>query len=58
MSACGTSMLSGEKPKILPARAGIHSAAGGLSTVMALPASREPNSSAVQSLVPAWMAAA
>ena len=52
------SMLSAEKPKIRPARAGIQSAAGGLSTVMALPASREPKSSAVQSLVPAWIAAA
>ena len=52
------SMLSAEKPKIRPARAGIQRAAGGLSTVMALPASRDPNSSAVQSLVPAWIAAA
>ena len=52
------SMLRAEKPKIRPARAGIHKAAGGLSTVMALPASSEPNSRAVQSLVPAWNAAA
>ena len=35
-----------------------HRNAAGLSTVMALPASREPKNIAFQLLVPAWTAAA
>ena len=45
-------------PKILPDNAISHSDAGGLSTVIALPASSEPNSQAFQSWVPACAAAA
>ncbi len=45
-------------PKILPDKAITHSAAGGLSTVIALPASIEPNSNAFQLCVPACTAAA
>ncbi len=46
------------KPKILPDNAITHSEAGGLSTVIALPESSEPNSHAFQSWVPACTAAA
>jgi hypothetical protein len=46
------------KPKIRPDRAMTHSDAGGLSTVIELPESSEPNSRAFQLLVPAWTAAA
>ncbi len=58
MSACGTSMLHDEKPKIRPDRAITHSEAGGLSTVIALAESSEPKKNAVQLCVPAWTAAA
>lgn len=46
------------KPKIRPDSPITHIAAGGLSTVIALPGSSEPNSSAVQFWVPACTAAA
>ena len=58
ISACGSSMVNSLKPNTLPDNAIAHSAAGGLSTVMALPASKEPNSQAFQSWVPACAAAA
>ena len=58
MRACGSSMVNALKPNSLPDSAITHSAAGGLSTVMALPASCEPNSHAVRSWVPACAAAA
>ena len=51
-------MVNGLKPKSLPDNAITHIAAGGLSTVMALPGSSEPNSQAVKSWVPACAAAA
>ena len=46
------------KPKILPDNTINHNEAGGLSTVIALPASSEPNSQDFQSCVPACTAAA
>ena len=46
------------KPNSLPDSAITHIAAGGLSTVMALPASWDPNNHAVRSCVPACAAAA
>ena len=49
IKACGSSMVNALKPKSLPDNAITHNAAGGLSTVMALPESNEPNSQAVQS---------
>ena len=58
ISACGSSMVNGVKPKSRPDNAITHSAAGGLSTVIALPASSDPNSHAFQSWVPACAAAA
>ncbi len=58
MRACGTSMLHGEKPNARAERSITHSAAGVLSTVIALAASLEPNSIAVGSLDPACTAAA
>jgi len=45
-------------PNSLPNKPITHSAAGGLSTVIALPASSEPNSHAFQSWVAACAAAA
>ena len=58
INACGSSMVNALKPNSLPDNAITHSAAGGLSTVMALPASSDPNSHAFQSWVPACAAAA
>ena len=58
ISACGSSMVNALNPNSLPDNAITHIAAGGLSTVMALPASSEPNSQAFQSWVPACAAAA
>ncbi len=58
INACGTSMVNELKPNSLPDRPITHIAAGGLSTVMALPGSSDPNSHAFQSCVPAWTAAA
>ncbi len=46
------------KPNNLPDKPITHSAAGSLSTVMALPASKDPKSQAFQSWVPACAAAA
>ena len=46
--ACGTSMLQDEKPKIRADAAITHSDAGGLSTVITLPASSEPKRNASQ----------
>src|ERR1700726_464782 len=57
-SACGASMLQLEKPKIRADNPMIHNAAGGLSTVMALPGSRAPKNRARQLFVPAQTAAA
>jgi hypothetical protein len=51
-------MVNSLNPNSLPDNPITHIAAGGLSTVMALPASSEPNSHAFQSWVPAWAAAA
>ena len=51
-------MVNALKPNSLPDKPITHIAAGGLSTVMALPASSEPNSHAFQSWVPACAAAA
>ena len=51
-------MVKALKPNSRPVNPITHSAAGGLSTVMALPASSEPNSQAFQSWVPACTAAA
>jgi hypothetical protein len=58
MSACGTSRLHELNPKIRALSVMTQSAAGGLSTVIALPESSEPNSHAVQDCVPACTAAA
>ena len=58
INACGSSIVNALNPNSRPDNAITHSAAGGLSTVMALPASSEPNSQAVQSCVPACAAAA
>ncbi len=58
ISACGASTLQLEKPNSRADNPMTHSAAGGLSTVIALPASSDPNSSAVQLCEPAWAAAA
>ena len=51
-------MVNALKPNSLPDRPITHIAAGGLSTVIALPGSSEPNSRAFQSCVPACAAAA
>jgi hypothetical protein len=45
-------------PKIRALAVMIHNAAGGLSTVIALPASSDPNNQAVSDRVPACTAAA
>ena len=58
INACGTSRLHEENPKSLAEAVITHSAAGGLSTVIALPESSEPKSHAVSDCVPAWTAAA
>ncbi len=58
ISASGSSIVNGLNPNSLPNRPITHSAAGGLSTVIALPASSDPNSHAFQSCVPACAAAA
>ena len=57
-SAWGTSMLQEFKPKTRPDSSIGHSDTGGLSTVMKLLESREPNRNAFQLSVPAWAAAA
>ncbi len=57
-SASGSSMLQELKPKTRPESAISHSAAGGLSTVMKLPASKAPKKNAFQLFVPARTAAA
>ena len=56
-SAWGSSRLQELTPKIRPERSISHSEAGGLSTVMKLPASKEPKKKAFQLLVPASTAA-
>ena len=56
-SACGTSTLHGFSPNSRTDTSMTHSAAGVLSTVMALAASLDPNNIAVQSLAPACAAA-
>jgi hypothetical protein len=53
ISACGTRTLHAFTPKIRAASAIGHSAAGGLSTVMELPASDEPKNNAFQLVAPA-----
>ena len=58
ISACGTSRLQELKPKIRALSAITQSDAGGLSTVIALPESSEPNSQAFHDCVPACTAAA
>ncbi len=58
INACGSSIVNALNPNSLPDNAMTHSAAGGLSTVMALPESSDPNSHAFQSWVPACTAAA
>ena len=50
-------MLQELRPKIRTDSAISHSEAGGLSTVIALPASREPKKKAFQLCEPAWTAA-
>ena len=56
-SACGTSTLHGLSPNSRTEMSITHSAAGVLSTVIALAASLDPNSIAVQLLAPACTAA-
>ncbi len=58
ISASGSSIVNALNPNSLPNKPITHNAAGGLSTVIALPASSEPNSHAFQSWVPACAAAA
>lgn len=58
MSACGTSRLQDEKPKIRALAVMTQRDAGGLSTVMALPESSDPNSHVFHDVVPACTAAA
>jgi hypothetical protein len=55
-SACGTSMLQLLKPNSRPLISMGHRKKAGLSTVIALPASSEPNSIAFQLVVPACTA--
>ncbi len=57
-SACGTSRLQEDIPKIRADRPDSHSAAGGLSTVITLPGSSAPKNHAFQLCAPAWVAAA
>ena len=56
--AWGASTLHELRPKTRTDSAISHSEAGGLSTVMALPASSEPKKKAFQLCDPAWTAAA
>ena len=58
ISACGTSRLHDENPKSRAEAVITQSAAGGLSTVIALPESSEPKSHALTDCVPACTAAA
>ena len=58
VSASGSSIVNALNPNSLPNKPITHMAAGGLSTVIALPASSDPNSQAFQSCVPACAAAA
>ena len=58
ISACGASMANEEKPKIRVDNTITHSDAGGLSTVIELPESNDPNSHAFHDSVPAFTAAA
>src|SRR5690242_11948812 len=58
MSACGARIDQLFTPNRRADRPITHRAAGGLSTVIALPASSEPNSHAFQLCAPAWAAAA
>ena len=55
--ASGTRMLQELSPNSRTDRPITHSAAGGLSTVMALPPSRAPKNQAFQEVEPAWAAA-
>ena len=57
-SACGTSRLQLERPKIRTDRPMIQSEAGGLSTVIDAAGSRAPKNQAFQLSPPAWAAAA
>ena len=56
--ASGASMLHELRPKMRADSSINQSEAGGLSTVMKLPASRDPKKKAFQLWVPAWTAAA
>ena len=57
MSACGMRIANELSPNRRTDRAMTHSAAGGLSTVMAFAASKEPKKKALQLWLPAWTAA-
>ena len=56
--ACGSSTLNGESPNKRADNAIGHNPSGGLSTVIALPASREPKKNAFHDWAPACAAAA
>ena len=56
-SACGTRMLHALTPKTRAERSMTQSAAGDLSTVMKLEASKDPKKKAFQLVEPAWTAA-
>ncbi len=55
--AWGTRMLHALTPKMRAERSMGHRKAAGLSTVMKLEESKEPNRNAFQLLLPAWTAA-
>ena len=57
MRACGTRMDHELSPKIRTTIAGIHSEAGGLSTVIEFAMSDDPKNHAFHDCDPAWMAA-
>ncbi|GAA3094945.1 hypothetical protein GCM10020254_45200 [Streptomyces goshikiensis] len=57
MRACGTRICQEPSPNSRTDSAIGHRAAGGLSTVMELPASEEPKKKAFQLSLPAWTAA-
>ncbi len=57
ISTSGTRIAHESSPKTRTDSSMGHSAAGGLSTVMALPASSEPKKKAFQEVLPAWTAA-
>ena len=57
MSTCGSRIANELSPRSRTDRAMTHSEAGGLSTVMELPASEEPKKNAFQLSLPAWTAA-